>query len=126
MGGGAFFCLYHFSLLFPCVWETARYRQGSAVVDWLERLGYGAESRRKVVRSPPGFAMSFDDWKTLSVSERRGMGSAFYQLCPGYCAPLASTAPAAIRQWETFYLILCQKVVKPKPFKSPFPLCMKN
>ena len=28
-----------------------------AVVEWLETLGYGAESRRKVVRSKLGFAI---------------------------------------------------------------------
>ena len=36
------------------------------MVEWLERLGYGAESRRKVVslrQAPP-----CDDWKTLSVN----------------------------------------------------------
>ena len=32
-----------------------------AVVEWLEQLDYGAESRRKVASSPR------DDWKTLSV-----------------------------------------------------------
>ena len=29
-------------------------RQRSAVVEWLERLGYGAKSHRKVVSSTPG------------------------------------------------------------------------
>ena len=33
------------------------YLLGGAVVEWLERPGYGAESRRKVVTSRLGFAM---------------------------------------------------------------------
>ena len=38
-----------------------------AVAEWLERLGYGAKSRRKVpVR---GWASPSDDWKTLSVNQ---------------------------------------------------------
>ena len=37
------------------------------MVEWLERLGYGAESRLKAcVR---GWASPFDDWKTLSVNQ---------------------------------------------------------
>ena len=31
--------------------------KGGAVVEWLERRGYGAESRRKVVSSRLGFAI---------------------------------------------------------------------
>ena len=37
-----------------------------AVAEWLERLGYAAESRRKVVSSRLGFAMR--RLKTLSVN----------------------------------------------------------
>ena len=36
------------------------------MVEWLERLDYGAESRCKVVSSRLGFAC--DDWKTLPVN----------------------------------------------------------
>ena len=35
-------------------------------------------------------------------SERRGMGSAFDQLCPRYSGTLTPTAPKAIRLWKTF------------------------
>ena len=58
------------------------------------------------------------DWKTLSVnpalngylfriragygSKRRGVGSAFHQLCPRYSGTLTPTAPTATRLWETF------------------------
>ena len=35
----------------------------SPVVDWLEGLGYGAESRRKALVR--GWALPCDDWKTL-------------------------------------------------------------
>ena len=47
------------------------------MVEWLERLDYGAESRRKVVRSRLGFAMRRlekslcqprSKWKTLFVN----------------------------------------------------------
>ena len=86
------------------------------MVEWLEQLGYGAESRRKAwVR---GSASPCGDWKTLSVnpavngylfriregygSERKGTGSAFHQLCPRYSGTLTPTAPTAIRLWETF------------------------
>ena len=45
-------------------------------------------------------------------SERRGMGSAFHQLCPRYSGILSPTAPT-IRLWETFtffffFLLKCQ------------------
>ena len=58
------------------------------------------------------------DWKNLSVnpainrylflykegygSERRGMASAFHQLCRRYSGTLSVTAPAAIRLWKPF------------------------
>ena len=42
--------------------------QRGVVVEWLETLGYGAESRRKGVRSSPRFPHPSDDWKTLSVN----------------------------------------------------------
>ena len=35
-------------------------------------------------------------------SERRGMGSPFHQLCPRYNGTLTTTAPTAIRLWDTF------------------------
>ena len=45
---------------------TPLFRIG-AVVQWLERFDYGAESRRKArVR---GWALSCNDWKTLSVNQ---------------------------------------------------------
>ena len=37
-----------------------------AMVEWSEQLGYGAESRRKVVSLRLGFPC--DDWKTLCVN----------------------------------------------------------
>ena len=62
--------------------------------------------------------MPGNDWKTLNAnpavngylfrireglgSERRGMGSAFHQLCPRYIGTLTPIAPTAIRLWETF------------------------
>ena len=68
------------------------------MVEWLEQLGYGAESCRKA--PVQGWALPCKDWKTLSVnpavngylfrirerkgSEKRGMGSAFHQLCLRY------------------------------------------
>ena len=86
------------------------------MVEWFERLDYGAESRRKVVSSR--LASPCDDWKTLYVpsavngylfrireskgSGRRGMDSAFHQLCPRYSGTLNPTAPTAIRLWNTF------------------------
>ena len=43
------------------------------------------------------------------VSERRGMGSAFHQLCPRYSGTLTPTAPTAIRLWDTFtFTFLCK------------------
>ena len=44
---------------------------------------------------------------SLSTSERRGMGSAFHQLCPRYSGTLTPTAPTAIRLWDTFTFFLC-------------------
>ena len=80
------------------------------VVEWLERLGYGAKSRRKVVSSRAGFAMLrlenslcplSSKWVPFSTkeglgSERRGMDSAFHLLWPKY------SGPTAIRLWNTF------------------------
>ena len=86
------------------------------MVERLEQLDYGAESCRKVVSSRLGFAMRrlenclcppavngylFRIWEGLG-SERRGMGSAFHQLCPRYSGTLSLTVPTAIRLWETF------------------------
>ena len=53
------------SRLAPLVWGSSKSKHNGkavggmrgAVVEWLERLGYGAESRRKVVSSRLGFAM---------------------------------------------------------------------
>ena len=87
------------------------------MVEWLERLGYGAETCGKVVSSRLGSPC--DDWKTLSVhqaenwlpffriregqgSERRGIGSAVHQPCPRYSETLTSNVPTAFRLWETF------------------------
>ena len=77
------------------------------MVEWLERLGCGAESRRKA--RVGGWASPCDDWKPLSVnpavngylcrikegygSRRRGMGSAFHHLCPRYSGTLTPTTP---------------------------------
>ena len=63
-------------------------------------------------KSPYRVSSRLGDWKTLSVnpaengylfriregqgSERRGMGSAFHQLCPRYSGTLTPTAPTAI------------------------------
>ena len=86
------------------------------MVEWLEWLSYGAESRRKA--RVPGWALACGDWKTLYVgpavngylfliregqgSKRRGMDSAFHQLCPRYSGILTPTAPTTYRLWETF------------------------
>ena len=75
----------------------------SIKVKWLEQLGYGAESRCKVVSSRLGFAIC-DDWKTLSVNravkwvplsnhgrirqQKKRDGSAFLQLSPRYSGTL--------------------------------------
>ena len=90
------------------------------MVEWLKRLDYSTESRRKVVSSKLGFAMRrLENSVNLAVneylfriregsgSERRGMGSTFHQLCPRYSGALTPTAPTVIRLWETFtFLIL--------------------
>ena len=56
---------------YACKWWGKR----GAVVEWLERLGYGAESRRKVVNSRLGFAIRLlenslcqpsNKWETFS------------------------------------------------------------
>ena len=44
------------------------YDERGAVVEWLGTLGYGAESRWKIVKSCLGFAMPSDDWKILIVN----------------------------------------------------------
>ena len=85
------------------------------VVEWLERLDYGAESRRKVVSSRLGSAMRrLENSVNPAVngylfrireglgSERRGMGSVFHQLCPRYSGTLTLTAPRIIRLLEAF------------------------
>ena len=40
--------------------------------------------------------------KEIRIGERRGMGSAFHQLCPRYSGTLTPTAATAIRLWEAF------------------------
>ena len=52
--------------MFFTVLQTPNSKTRGAVVEWLEQLGYGAESRRKAgVR---GSASPCGDWKTLSVN----------------------------------------------------------
>ena len=72
------------------------------MVEWLEQLGYGAESRR--VALVRGSASPCGDWKSLSVNPavngylfriREGEGSK----TRGTLTPTPSTA---IRLWETF------------------------
>ena len=46
--------------------------------------------------------LHFMKYSLLKGSERRGMGSAFHQLCPRYSGTLTPTAPTAHRLWETF------------------------
>ena len=46
--------------------ERRRGRVRGAVVEWLEQLGYGAESRR--IARVRGSAAPCGDWKTLSVN----------------------------------------------------------
>ena len=107
------------------------------VVKWLEQLGYSAESRR--IAWVRGSASPCGDWKTLSVnpavneylfriregygSERRGMGSAFHQLCPRYSGTLTPTAPMANRLWETFTFTKVMGILSKKAtwlFLTPF------
>ena len=45
--------------------------------------------------------------KVLLGSKRKGMGSAFHQLCPRYSGTLTPTTPTAIRLWETFTFYKC-------------------
>ena len=47
----------------------------------------------------------FSNWEGLG-SKRRGMGSAFHQLCPRYSGTLTPTARSAIRLWETFTFLI--------------------
>ena len=78
----------------------------SAMVEWLERLGYGAESHCKVVSTRLGHAKTgklslstSSEWVPFFWirkgwgSKRRWMGSTFYQLCPRYSETLTPTAP---------------------------------
>ena len=89
------------------------------MVEWSKRLGYGAESRRKVIGSRLGFAMRrlgdsvnpaangyLFQTREANGSERRGMGFAFHFLCPRYIGTLSFTASKAIRLWETFTFTL--------------------
>ena len=83
--------------------------------EWLERLYYGAESRRKVVSSRLGFAVRrlenflcqpSSEWVPFSNKRRIRQrnekdGLRVHQLCPRYNGTLTPTAPTAIRLWET-------------------------
>ena len=76
------------SLIFSFLVHNSRKALRGAVVGWLDTLGYGAAGHRKAGISPS------DDCKTLSVnpavsSERKGMGSAFHRVFPGYSGLLA-------------------------------------
>ena len=63
----------------------------SAVVEWLERLGYDAEIRRKVVSSRLGLVMR--RWKTLSSQQKMGI---FFQLGKDMVAKEDGWAPPFI------------------------------
>ena len=56
--------------------NNAHYVQRGAVVGWLERLDYGAESRRNIVCSRLGFAMRRLE-NSLSLSAQQWMGTLF-------------------------------------------------
>ena len=45
-------------------------------------------------------------------SERRGLGSAFHQLCPRYSGTLTPTAPTAIWLWDTFTFTYLSKKIR--------------
>ena len=91
-------------------------RRGT-IAEWLERLGYRAESCQghdfearlhhpmSVNPVVNGYLFRIREGQG---SKRRGMGSTFHWLCPGYSGTLTPTAPMAIRLWEifTFYLFL--------------------
>ena len=53
-------------ILFIKIYQYCHVR--GAVAEWLETLGYEAESCQKVVRLCSGFSTPSDDWKTLSVN----------------------------------------------------------
>ena len=99
---------------YACKWWGKR----GAVVEWLERCGYGAESRRKVVSSRLGFAIRLwenffcqpsSKWVTFAnqgkirqQKERDGLRLSF--AVPMIQRNSNPTAPTAIRLWETFTL----------------------
>ena len=62
----------------------------------------------------------------VSGSERRGMGSAFHQLCPRYSRTLTPAAPTAIRLWETFTLFICISIFPYLTLAYKRPRSIKN
>ena len=105
--------IYFFFFFFFFFALTIRFWRG-AVVAWLERLGYGAESHRKVSLS--------DDWKTLPVNP--ALNEYLFRIAAkgeGWAPPFISCAQVTtIRLWETFtffYKIHSIKVLLSKPSK---------
>ena len=66
------------------------------MVKWLQRLGYGAESRSKVVSLRMGFAMG--DWKTQEMGTFFELGKAKAAEGEGWVR-LSSTVPKI--QWDS-------------------------
>ena len=93
-------------------------RKRSAIVEWLKRLDYGAESRREEVSSNPSFAirrtekfcLASGKWEPISnqgriVLRKKKNGLRLSYVLPKICTTLNPSAPTAIRQWETIYLV---------------------
>ena len=92
---------------FACKWWGKR----GAVVEWLERRGYGAESRRKIVSSRLGnfLCQPSSKWVTFSNQGKIRQRKERDGLRPSFAVPMIQwdcnpTAPTTIRLWETFPL----------------------
>ena len=98
-----------------------------AVVRWLERLGYGAGKRRKVVSSRLGFAIRRlksslcqpnSKWVPSSNQRRIRQQKEKDGLCLSSAVPkIAPNVPTAIGLWETFIFTYYAENKKIKSYK---------
>ena len=89
------------SFIAPTAFKHLRYHQAGLPRGKTASHTQGGSIDRIHCRSNHYMVLPLTPFAALR-SERRGMGSAFHQLCPRYSGTLTPTAPTAIRLWEIF------------------------
>ena len=74
------------------------------------RLGFAMRRLENSLCQPSSKWVPYFELGKVKAAKRRGMRSAFHQLCPRYSGTLTPTVPTAIRLWETFTFVTSYSV----------------